>query len=156
MVIVSALILIVTLLIFTVGKSPFFRVDRAGVAIIGASLTVATGITFEQAVLAVDYRTIVLLFSMMIITSYLNLSGLFQLVGNYFMRRMQTKKQLLFVVILSSGILSAFFINDIGCLLFTPVVILICQRLKLNPVPYLIGVATASNIGSVATLIGNI
>jgi len=153
--IVSTLILLTTLFIFTVGKSPIFRVDRAGVAIIGASLTIATGMTFDQAVGAVDFRTIVLLFSMMIITSYLNLSGLFQLVGNYSMSKLQTKKQLLFAVILSTGILSAFFINDIVCLLFTPVVILICSRLELNPIPYLLGVATASNIGSVATLIGN-
>jgi Na+/H+ antiporter NhaD/arsenite permease-like protein len=153
--IVSTLILIITLFIFTVGKSPIFRVDRAGVAIIGASLTVATGMTFDQAVGAVDYRTIVLLFSMMIITSYLNLSGLFQLVGNYSMSKLQTKKQLLFWSMLSTGILSAVFINDIVCLLFTPVVIMICLRMELNPIPYLLGVASASNIGSVATLIGN-
>jgi len=153
--IVSTLILITTLFIFTVGKSPIFRVDRAGVAIIGASLTVATGMTFDQAVGAVDYRTIVLLFSMMIITSYLNLSGLFQLVGNYSMSKLQTKNQLLFWIILSTGILSAVFINDIVCLLFTPVVIMICLRMELNPIPYLLGVASASNIGSVATLIGN-
>jgi Na+/H+ antiporter NhaD/arsenite permease-like protein len=153
--IISALILMATLFIFTVGKSPFFRVDRAGVAIIGASLTIATGMTFDKAVGAVDYRTIVLLFSMMIITSYLNLSGLFQLVGNYYMSKLQTKKQLLFAVILSTGVLSAFFINDIVCLLFAPVVIMICRRMELNPLPYLLGVATASNIGSVATLIGN-
>lgn len=153
--IISTLILLATLFIFTVGKSPIFRVDRAGIAIIGASLTIATGMTFDQAVGAVDYRTIVLLFSMMIISSYLNLSGLFQLVGNYSTSKLQTKKQLLFVVILSTGILSAFFINDIVCLLFTPVVIMICRRMELNPIPYLLGVATASNIGSVATLIGN-
>jgi len=153
--IVSTLILLATLFIFTVGKSPIFRVDRAGVAIIGASLTIATGMTFDQAVLAVDYRTIVLLFSMMIITSYLNLSGLFELVGNYSMSKLQTKKQLLFAIILATGILSAFLINDIVCLLFTPVVILICRRLELDSIPYLLGVATASNIGSVATLIGN-
>ncbi|WP_407312010.1 anion transporter [Desulfosporosinus sp. SB140] len=153
--IVSTLILLATLFIFTVGKSPIFRVDRAGVAIIGASLTIATGMTFDQAVGAIDYRTIVLLFSMMIITAYLNLSGLFQLVGDYSISKLQTKKQLLFAVILSTGILSAFFINDIVCLLFTPVVILICSRMELNPIPYLLGVATASNIGSVATLIGN-
>ena len=153
--IISFLILMVTLFIFTVGKSPIFRVDRAGVAIIGASLTIATGMTFDQAVSAVDYRTIVLLFSMMIITSYLNLSGLFQLVGNYSISKLKTKKQLLLVIIISTGFLSAFFINDIVCLLFTPVIIMICRRMELNPIPYLIGVATASNIGSVATLIGN-
>jgi len=72
----QAVILLFALFIFAVGKSPVFRVDRAGAAIIGAALTVATGvISFDQAAQAIDYRTIVLLFSMMIMASYLNLSG---------------------------------------------------------------------------------
>lgn len=133
-----------------------FRVDRAGAAIIGAALTIVTGaISFDQAAQAVDYRTIVLLFSMMIMAAYLNLSGFFQLAGNLFLHRLRTKKQLLLMVIVTTGIFSAFFINDIVCLLFTPIVIMICRRANLNPIPFLLGVATASNIGSAATLIGN-
>lgn len=132
------------------------RVDRAGIAIIGAALTVGTGvISFDQAAQTVDYRTIILLFSMMIMTSYLNLSGFFQIAGNQFLRRLCSKKQLLFMVIFTTGILSAFFINDIICLIFTPIVIMITRQAKLNPIPYLLGVATASNVGSAATMIGN-
>lgn len=153
---IPALILSFSLIVFALGKSPVFRVDRAGAAIIGASLTIGTGvISFDQAVQAIDYRTIVLLFTMMIMMAYLNLSGFFQLAGNHFLSRLRTKKQLLIMVIVTTGILSAFFINDIVCLLFTPIVIMICRQAKLNPVPYLLGVATASNIGSAATLIGN-
>ena len=153
---IQALILLLALLVFALGKSPLFRVDRAGAAIIGAALTIATGvISFDQAAQAVDYRTIVLLFSMMIMAAYLNLTGFFQLAGNQFLRRLHTKKHLLIMVIVITGILSAFFINDIVCLLFTPIVIMICRQANLNPVPYLLGVATASNIGSAATLIGN-
>lgn len=152
----SALILALTLLVFTLGKSPIFRVDRAGAAIIGATLTISLGIiSFDQAVQAIDYRTIILLFSMMIIVSYLNLTGFFVIAGNYFLRRLQTKKQLLSMVIVTTGILSALFINDIICLLFTPIVIMICRQVKLNPIPYLLALAAASNIGSAATLIGN-
>jgi Na+/H+ antiporter NhaD/arsenite permease-like protein len=144
------------MLVFAIGKSPVFRVDRAGIAIIGAALTVGTGVmSFDQAAQAVDYRTIVLLFSMMIITSYLNMSGFFQLAGNQFLGRLNSKNQLMFMVILITGILSAFFINDIVCLLLTPIVIMITRQAKLNPTPYLLGVATASNMGSAATLIGN-
>jgi Na+/H+ antiporter NhaD and related arsenite permeases len=153
---IQAVILLLALFVFAVGKSPLFRVDRAGAAIIGASLTIATGVIgFDQAAQAVDYRTIVLLFSMMIMASYLNLSGFFQLAGNLFLNRLRTKKQLLIMVIITSGIFSAFFINDIVCLLFTPIIIIICRKVNLNPVPYLLGVATSSNIGSAATLIGN-
>ncbi|MDP4161392.1 MAG: anion transporter, partial [Bacillota bacterium] len=80
---IQALILLLTLLVFALGKSPVFRVDRAGAAIIGAVLTVSTGvISFDQAAQSVDYRTIILLFSMMIMAAYLNLSGFFQLAGN--------------------------------------------------------------------------
>jgi len=67
----------------------------------------------------------------------------------------KNQKQLLLIIIMMTGLLSAFFINDIVCLLFTPIVILLCKRAEINPVPYCIGVATASNIGSAATLIGN-
>jgi len=80
----SALILGVVLIIFTLGKSPVFRVDRAGAALIGATITIAAGVlTFDEAILAVDYRTIVLLFSMMVISSYMNAIGLFDFLGNY-------------------------------------------------------------------------
>lgn len=154
--VVSALILVIVLIIFTLGKSPVFRVDRAGAAIIGATVTIATGVlSFDQAARMVDYRTVVLLFAMMIVTSYLNLTGFFQVLGDYTLNRFKSQQQLLLAVILLTGVLSAFLINDIVCLLFTPVVITVCRRAKINPVPFLLGVAVASNLGSAATLIGN-
>lgn len=154
--IVSGIILALTLLVFALGKSPVFRVDRAGVAIIGGALTIATGVlSFNEAAQAIDYRTIVLLFSMMIVTASLKTSGFFRLVGNYIIRTIKTGKGLLFWIIMTSGLLSAFFINDIVCLLFTPIVLLICKKRGITPIPFLIGVATASNVGSAGTLLGN-
>lgn len=148
--------LVGTLLIFALGKSPLFRIDRAGAAIIAASLTMATGVlTFEQATKTIDFRTIVLLFSMMIVAANLRVSGFFQVLGNFFLKTINNQRMLLFAVVFTSGLLSAFFINDIICLLFTPVVLMICQRVKVNPIPYLIGIATASNVGSAGTLLGN-
>jgi Na+/H+ antiporter NhaD/arsenite permease-like protein len=58
-------------------------------------------------------------------------------------------------VVFTSGVLSAFLVNDIVCLVMTPFVLHIAQRLRLPPVPYVIAVATASNIGSTATITGN-
>jgi Na+/H+ antiporter NhaD/arsenite permease-like protein len=154
--IISAIILGIALLVFAVGKSPVFRVDRAGVAIIGATFIIATGVlSFDQATGTIDFRTIVLLFAMMIVTANLKLAGFFQLIGNILLKNGKSQKKLLFIIIMTTGLLSAFFINDIVCLLFTPIVILICKRAEINPVPYAISVATASNIGSAATLIGN-
>lgn len=152
----SGFILISTLLVFTVGKSPVFRVDRAGAAIIGAVLTVSLGIlSFDEATHAVDHRTIVVLFSMMVILANLKLAGFFEMVGGYLLRAVSTQQQLLVAVVLTSGIFSALCINDIVCLLFTPIVLLVCRHVQCNPVPHLLAVAMASNIGSAATLIGN-
>jgi hypothetical protein len=58
-------------------------------------------------------------------------------------------------VIFTSGLLSAFLVNDIVCLVMTPFVLHVAQRLGLPPIPYLLAVATASNIGSTATITGN-
>ncbi|MDU4959069.1 MAG: SLC13 family permease [Sporomusaceae bacterium] len=154
--IVAGLILGVVLVVFTWGKSPFFRVDRAGAAIIGAVAMIGTGVLpAEKAAMAVDYKTIIILFSMMILVANLKLAGFFELVGNNLLRVVSTKNNLLLAVILVSGVLSAFTINDIVCLLFTPIVLLLCRKLDCNPVPHLLGIAMASNIGSAATLLGN-
>ncbi len=153
---VSGFILAAVLIIFTLGKSPIFRVDRAGAAIIGAVATVGSGVlSFEQAAAAVDYGTIIILFSMMIVVANLKLAGFFELMGNAVCQQVSSKKQLLFAIIMASGIMSALAINDIICLLFTPVVLLICRKTHCNPLPHLLGVAMASNIGSAATLLGN-
>ncbi|MBP1765283.1 MAG: Citrate transporter, partial [Firmicutes bacterium] len=144
------------LVIFTLGKSPVFRIDRAGASIIGAIALIAFGVlSFDDAVKYVDFKTIVILFSMMIIVANLKLAGFFELLGNVVLQKVSTKKGLLFAVIVSSGVMSAIAINDIVCLLFTPVVLMICRKGQCNPLPHLLGLATASNIGSAATLLGN-
>ena len=152
----AGLILIALLIVFTLGKSPLFRVDRAGGTIIGAVAMIGTGVlSFTEATAAVDYKTIIILFSMMIVVANLKLAGFFELMGNIVCQRVNTKQQLLGAIILTSGIMSALVINDIICLLFTPVVLLICKKAQCNPLPHLLGVAVASNIGSAATLLGN-
>ncbi|MBP2654118.1 MAG: Citrate transporter [Firmicutes bacterium] len=152
----AGLILTAVLVIFTFGKSPLFRVDRAGAAIIGAVAMIGSGVlSFNEATTAVDYKTIIILFSMMILVANLKLAGFFELVGNAVCQRVNNKKQLLCAIVMVSGIMSAFAINDIICLLFTPVVVLICRKFQCNPLPHLLGVAMASNVGSASTLLGN-
>src|SRR5881296_2807194 len=138
------------------GRVPPFRVDRTGVAIIGATLMVVSGaLPWPDAVAAVDAPTLVLLFGMMIVTGYLRLSGFFRLVMMWALRRARTPLALLAAVVAASGVLSAFFVNDVVCLVLAPVVLEITRQLALPPVPYLIALATAANVGSVATLTGN-
>lgn len=154
--IIASIILIVVLTVFTLGKSPIFRIDRAGVAIIGAVAMMSFGIlSFEQATKVVDYRTIVILFSMMVIVANLKVAGFFELIGQIVLQKISSKKALLFTIILISGILSAFAINDIVCLLFTPVVLFICKKGNCPPIPHLLGLAMASNVGSALTFLGN-
>jgi Na+/H+ antiporter NhaD/arsenite permease-like protein len=145
-----------TYVVFAIGTLPGFRVDRMGAAIIGAGFVVVTGVLpMPAAVAAVDAPTLVLLFGMMIVAAHLDLSGVFALVTAWAIGRARSPRGLLVAVVLSAGVLSAFFVNDVVCLVLTPLVIRIVGGLRLNPVPYLIAVATASNLGSVATITGN-
>jgi len=65
------------------------------------------------------------------------------------------RNALLGAIIGVAGALSAVFSNDVICLAMTPVVAQLCLKRRLNPVPFLLGLACAANIGSAATLIGN-
>jgi Na+/H+ antiporter NhaD/arsenite permease-like protein len=138
------------------GKVPGFRVDRTGVAIIGATVMVVSGVIgWDEAVAAVDAHTLVLLFGMMIVTAYLRLSGFFGLVMAWAIRNARTPLAMLGAVTAASGVLSAFFVNDVVCLVLAPLVLSVTRRLLLPPIPYLVALATAANVGSVATLTGN-
>src|SRR5438067_5009165 len=107
-----------------------------------------------QALHFIDFSTIVLLFSMMLIVGNLHLVGFFEWIAEVVLRRLRPA-WFLAAVIFTSGIFSAFFVNDIVCLVMVPFVLNITRRMKLPPLPYLLAVATASNIGSVATITGN-
>lgn len=153
---VAATLLCAVLIVFTLGKSPLFRVDRAGAAIIGAALMNASGVlSLEDAARAIDYRTIAVLFSMMVIVANLKLAGFFEWLGQAILQRITSKRVLLLAIICISGVLSAIAINDIVCLLLTPVVLLICRRGCCDPLPHLLALAMASNVGSAATFLGN-
>jgi Na+/H+ antiporter NhaD/arsenite permease-like protein len=145
-----------TYLGLALGRLPGFRVDRTGVAIIGAAVMVVAGVLpWDRAVTAVDAHTLVLLFGMMIVAAYLRLSGFFHLVTHWAVRRARSPVGLLAMVALAAGMLSALFVNDVICLVLAPVVLAATRQLRLPPVPYLLALATAANVGSLATLTGN-
>ncbi len=110
---------------------------------------------WNEAVAAVDAHTLVLLFGMMIVAGYLRLAGFFRLVTAWAVRRARTPLGVLLAVVGAAGTLSALFVNDVVCVVMAPLVIAITRRLGLPAVPYLIALATAANVGSVATLTGN-
>ena len=145
-----------TYLALALGKIPGLRIDRAGIALVGAAAMLACGVlSMRDAARAVDYDTIVLLFGMMVVVASLRTAGFFVLVTEAIAARFSGAMTLLAVTIALSGVLSAFLVNDVVCVALTPLVLDLCQRLKRPPIPYLVGLATASNIGSVATITGN-
>jgi Na+/H+ antiporter NhaD/arsenite permease-like protein len=142
-------------LVFALGKFPGTRIDRPGAAIIGAVLMFAFRILQPHtAIRFIDFSTLVLLFSMMLIVGNLRVVGFFEWVANVILRRLKPA-HLLPAVVLTSGVLSAFFVNDIVCLVMVPFVLTVTRRASAKPLPLLLAVATASNIGSVATITGN-
>ncbi len=141
--------------VFALGKFPGLKIDRTGAAIIGAVGMVAFRIIQPaDAIQHVNFQTVVLLFSMMLIVGNLHLVGFFEWNAEVVLRRLKPH-QLLPAVIFTCGFLSAFFVNDIVCLVMVPFVLNITRKMNLQPLPYLLAVATASNIGSVATITGN-
>jgi len=141
--------------VFAIGRLPGTRVDRAAMAFIGAVAMFAVGaIDGRTAVTSLDYRTLVLLFSMMVLVAVLHLEGFFEWISAHLVERLNAS-HLLPGVIFSAGILSAFLVNDVVCLFMAPLILKLTRRMGRHPLPFLLALATASNIGSAATITGN-
>jgi len=154
--ILAIAIFLATYVAIAIGRMPGLRVDRAGAALIGAALMVGCGVlSLEDAYRAIDLDTITLLLGMMIVVANLRLSGFFRVVTGWAAGRARHPVLLLSVVVITTGMLSAFLVNDAICLVMTPIVITLTRALDRNPLPYLIAVALASNVGSTATITGN-
>jgi Na+/H+ antiporter NhaD/arsenite permease-like protein len=155
-VLIPGLIFLATYMVIALGRAPGLRLDRTGAALLGASLMVASGtLTPDQAYRAIDLDTLTLLLGMMIIVAHLRLAGFFQLAAAWVGRHAHRPALLLLGVVLVSGLLSAFLVNDTVCLMLTPLVAETTLAMRRRPLPYLLALAMASNIGSVATITGN-
>ena len=154
----TASIFAATYTALAIGQIPRLRIDRAGIAFVGSVLMLCTGLlTLAQATAgdSIDYETLFLLFGMMVVVGFLRISGFFARVTRWMLGRVSSPALLLAAVICLSGILSAFLVNDIVCLALTPLVLHLTRRLRFDPIPQLIGLATAANIGSAGTITGN-
>ncbi|MBA3869654.1 MAG: anion transporter [Anaerolineae bacterium] len=154
--IITAVIVLLTYAGVAIGRVPWLRMNRATIALVGAAILIAIGsINENQAYAALDIGTILLLAAMMVINANLRMAGFFNVVTDGVLRLAKGPRILLALVIIAAGVLSAIFLNDPVCILFTPLVIELCIRLKRDPIPYLVGLATAANVGSTATITGN-
>jgi Na+/H+ antiporter NhaD/arsenite permease-like protein len=138
------------------GGLPRLKLDRSGVALLGAIAVIAlSGMGVVEAAQAVDLPTILLLFAFMVISAQMRLGGFYAAVTRRVGALPLPDAALLAALIAVAALLSAVFSNDVVCLAMTPIVARLCLRRGANPLPFLIGLACAANIGSAATLIGN-
>jgi Na+/H+ antiporter NhaD/arsenite permease-like protein len=153
------LVLAIFMLVYTgmmLGGLPRLMLDRTGVALLGAIAIIGLReMTPEEAARAVHLPTMLLLFSFMVISAQMRLGGFYSAVTRRIAALRVGPMGLLATVIFVAGALSAVFSNDIVCLAVAPLLAEACLRRRLDPVPYLLALACASNIGSAATLIGN-
>lgn len=152
----AALIFAGTYAVLAFGRLPFLHLDRTGAAVVGGILMIVAGVVpLDEAYRAIDYRTILLLFGMMILIASLRHARFFATIARFVVTRVTHPALLLVAVVFTSGLLSALFVNDTICLVFTPILIEIAGARRQSPVPLLLALATASNIGSTATITGN-
>ncbi len=133
------------------------RFNRTVVALLGAGMVIITGvISQDQAIAAVDFNTIALLTGMMIIVAVTRTSGVFEYVAIWSAKKVKADPVgILIVLSLVTAVFSAFLDNLTTVLLVVPIALLIVEKLKITPYPFLISQILASNIGGTATLIGD-
>lgn len=155
----NAAVIIVFMLVYAgmiLGGIPGLAIDRTGVALLGAIALLAFGaVSIDDAWRAVDVPTIALLLGLMVVSAQFRLGGVYTRLTQRIAGANMPPPRLLGMLIGVSGALSAVLANDIVCLAVAPILIDGCLRRRLNPLPFLLGLACASNVGSAATLIGN-
>ncbi|MEM1750996.1 MAG: anion transporter [Archaeoglobaceae archaeon] len=152
----TLLIFVLTYVLIAIQNIGRFSLSRPAASTIGVALILAFELmSFDEAISAIDFHTIVLLFGMMVLTAYLGISGFFDYLAMRILTVSKNSKRLLAILIISSAFLSALFVNDTICVFMTPVVVRIAMASNLNPIPLLIALATSANIGSASTIVGN-
>ncbi len=149
-------IFLTTYLGLALGGLPGTRLDRTSIATLGAvAVLVLHRLSFGQAINEINFPTLALLISMMIISAQLRLAGYYDWVVRRIVSVAKSPRVLLALIMLAASVLSALFANDVICLIFTPVLCVAMRRAGRDPIPYLMALAVSANIGSAATVIGN-
>ena len=146
----------VTYLGIAMGHVPGLKLNRVGIALLGAiAMMIFGGVTTADVISYVNWPTIFLLFGFFVISAQLRLSGFYDKVAGGISARLGNPARFLLVLMVVTGGLSAFLNHDIVCYVFTPIAGAALLRKQINPVPFLIALAISSNIGAASTLIGN-
>ena len=146
----------ITYLGIAMGRIPGLKLNRPGIALLGAiAMMIFCHVTTSDAVSYVNWPTIALLFGFFVISAQLRLSGFYDKVAGAIAGQLSHPRLFLLVLMAATAGLSAFLNHDIVCFVFAPITAVALLRKQINPVPFLIALAIASNIGAAATLIGN-
>jgi len=149
-------ILVVTYLLIAVRRVPLLRLNRPAAALLGAvAMVTVGGLPMREAYAAIDLDVVIFLLGVLLITGYLEAGGFFEWEARHIVDRARSATAILGAVVLASGLLSAFFVNDTICLVLTPLVLAALRPLGLRPLPFLLAIALASNVGSAMTPTGN-
>ena len=153
---VILLILMLTYAGIALGRVPGLKLSRSGIALLGAiCMMIFGGVTTAEVISYINWPTVFLLFGFFVISAQLRLSGFYHLVAGGISARLGHPARFLLVLMAATAVLSAFLNNDIVCFVFTPIVGMALLRRGINPIPFLVGLAIASNVGAASTLVGN-
>ena len=153
---VTLAIFAMTYLGIAMGRVPGLKLNRVGIALLGAiAMMIFGGIGTGDVISYINWPTVFLLFGFFVISAQLRLSGFYDQVAGGISARLENPARFMLVLMLVTGGLSAFLNHDIVCYVFAPIVGTALLRKGINPIPFLIALAIASNIGAAATLIGN-
>jgi len=156
---VRAYVLTVFLLVYAgmiLGRLPGLALDRTGAAVLGAIALIVGGcLSVGEALGAADAPTLALLFGLMVVSAQLRLGGFYTAATRLLATSAASPAGLLARIMGVAALLSALLANDIVCLAMTPILVESTLSRGLSPIPYLLGLAMAANLGSAATLIGN-
>ena len=153
---VATAVFLVTYVLISLRNVRRFPIERPAVAMLGGALMLVLGVlTPADALLAINLDVLLLLVGMMVLVAGLDVCGFFDLVSSRIALRAKSQAWFLAWLMIATAALSALVLNDTIALLVTPVVVRSARALRVNPVPYLVAVAIAANVGSVATEVGN-
>jgi Na+/H+ antiporter NhaD/arsenite permease-like protein len=146
----------VTYLVIASRQLHFLKLDRPAGAVVGAVFMVMIGgLPMELALRAIDLHVLILLFGVLVIAAYLQQAQFFRLAAYLVLTRARSARSLLFGLVFVAGALSALLLNDTVCLVLTPLVVAVAVEARLPALPYLIGLASAANVGGVVSFSGN-
>ncbi|MFO0994546.1 MAG: SLC13 family permease [Hyphomicrobiales bacterium] len=153
---ITHFIFFIVYLAMGLGHIPGFKVDRTGAALIGGiAMIVAGSLTPEKAWNAIDYRTIGMLFGLMVVSAAFVVSGFYAFVAHWVATLPVKPPALLAILIIVAGSLSSLLTNDVVVVAMTPLLVQISLARGLNPIPFLLAFCFAANTGAAGTIIGS-